>query len=288
MPASIFDSCSRSSQRYHWLAYYYGLRSGRRLKPHHVRDGAALADLSVPLARLGLSYGHLVPNGPPTPEEYSAQRAAALDAVSGGGQQRIEDVATYTRIDESFLQPGDMLVVPTRPPMDDIYHGDKVHSQPGFTSIEQKIFQACRPYLQVCSRAHIRLSLSAAGWLPDAFANRADVTFYQIKEPWYLKLARLDGGGRRAKVSGQTAGYVLYLPALESLRGAGLLVVFGMGGTQTLVLCHRLRSDLAWLFDEPGFTMIEMTAPEDEPAFNGLEFAHEWKLETIFHMECVH
>jgi hypothetical protein len=287
MPASIFDRCNHSPHSYHWLAYYYGLRSGRRLKPHHVRDGAAFAELSVPLARLGLSYGRLVPNGPPTPEEYSAHQAA-LDADSDGGHRLIEDVARYTQIDESFLKPGDMLVVPTRPPMNDIFHGDKVRSQPGFTSIEQKIFRACRPYLQVCSRAHIRLSLLAADRLPDAFANRADVTFCQSKEPWYRKLARLDGGGRRAKLPGQTAGYVLYLSALESLRGAGLLVVFGMGGTQTLVLCHRLRSDLAWLLDEPGFTMIEMTASENEPACNGLEFAHQWKLETVFHMGCAH
>ena len=65
---------------------------------------------------------------------------AAL-ARSESALRRIEDIATYKPVDESFLKPGDLLVVPTRPPLNDLDHGDKVHSQPGFTSIEQKIFR---------------------------------------------------------------------------------------------------------------------------------------------------
>jgi len=271
---------------YHWLAYFYGLRQGRTLKPHHVRDGAAFAELSVQLQRRGLQYGRLVPNGPPTPAEFAAIKAQ-VERASAQGRHNVEDIVEFFPIDDSFLKAGDLVVVPTRPPLNDLVHCDKVRSQPGFTTLEQIIFRELRPYLKVCSRAHVRLSQQVAEWLPEEYANRADITFRQVKHPWYMELARLDGSGRasvpvRAR---QTAAYVLYLRSVERLRGADLLIAFGMGGTQTLVLCHRLRNDLAALLDRPGFKLIEMTAEDDETLWGGLEKAQHWKMDVVVDME---
>jgi hypothetical protein len=275
---------------YHWLAYFYGLREGRTLKPHHVRDGAAFAELGVPLSRRGLEYGRLIPNGPPTPEEFR-ERRAELEGASSNGRRNVEDVVTYMKIDDSFLKPRDVLVVPTRPPLNDLDHEDKVRSQPGFTTLEQKIFRACRPYLDVCSRSHVRLTPAVAERLPGVLADRANITFRQVKEPWYRDMARLGGRSRPPSSSDpacRTAAYLLYLAEVESLHGADLLVAFGMSGTQTLVTSHLLRTDLAPLLDRPGFTMFEMTATNGPTATGGLEFADRWQMEVVLQMECLH
>jgi len=267
---------------YDWFAYFNGLREGRNLKPHHVRDGAAFAELCVTLQRRGFEYGRMVPNGPPTDAEFRARLAEVRAARSDGRRHKIEDVVTYRELDDTFLEPGRKLVVPTRPPMDDLDHGDKVHSQPGFTTLEKKIFIILRAYLEICSRAHVRLASAIANQLDADYADRADITFGQVKAPWYKHLTRVDGRRRLvpSKVH-KTSAYVFNLEALESLHGADLLVAFGLGGTQTLVLAHRLRNDLAWALDHPGFTMFEMTAPDEATASGGLEFADQWKFDTV-------
>ena len=276
-----------TARLYHWFSYFYGLREGRSLKPHHVRDGAAFPEMCVPLQRRGLEYGRLVPNGPPTPDEFN-ERLAELEAAAGGGRHNIEDVVTYSEFDDSFLKPGDTLVVPTRPPMNDLDHYDKVRSQPGFTTLEQKIFRILRPYLDVCSRSHVRLVDVIAEQLPAAYANRADVTFRQVLAPWYKELAHLGGGKKSVRREARTtSAYVFYLAELPTLHGADLLVAFGMGGTQTLILCNRLRNDLAWVLDKPGFTMFEMTARDDEAAYGGLEFADLWSFDVVLQTECL-
>ena len=80
-------------------------------------------------------------------------------------------------------------------------------------------------------------------------------------------------------------GFYDAIRGVESLRGADLLVAFGVGGTETLSICHRLCTDLAWVLDQPGFTMVEMTVSGDEPARGGLGFADELKMEIALHMD---
>jgi hypothetical protein len=275
-------------RHYYWLAYSHGAREGRTWKESHLRDGGAAAELGALLVERGLRYGRLIPNRLPRPEEFREKRAE-LEGASHHGRRHVEDVVTYREIQDSFLEPGDLVVVPTRPPLNDLDHQDKVRSQPGFTTLEQKIFRECRDYLDVCSRSHVRLTPAAAGLLPPDLADRADITFRQVKEPWYRVLKRLDGRVRPSRFSDRarrTAAYLLYLPEVKTLRRAGLLVAFGMGGDQTLVFAHRLRTDLESLLDRPGFTMVEMTAPDDATAWGGLAFAHDWKMEPVLQMEC--
>ncbi len=275
---------------YHWLAYFYGLREGRYLKPHHVRDGAAFAEHSVAFQRRGFEYGRLIPNGPPTPEEFWTRQAQVNAAREAETERRTENIVAYNQTDDSFLKPGDTVIVPTRPPLDDLYHGDRVRSQPGFTSLEEKVFRLMRSYIDVCSRSHVKLAPDVAARLPAHYANRADIVFRQTKEPWYKQLTRIHGGNRTTFVKAsarRTAAYVLSLPRVESLHGADLLVAFGMGGTQTLMLSHYLRRGLAGVFDRPGFTMFEMTAMDEATSSGGLECADRWNMEVVLQMECL-
>lgn len=276
------------TKRYHWLAYYCGLREGRSLKPHHVRDGAAFAELSVPMQRRGYTYGSLISNGPLTADAYTLRTEEFEAAGAAGHFPPIEGAVTYTPIDTSFLRFGDKIVVPTRPPLSDLDHHDKVRSQPGFTTIEQLLFRLLRRYLSVCSRSHVCLSPAIAALLSAEHANRADVTFRQVKAPSYKKLKRLGLSGRATSVrreAHKTAAYVLHLTEVERLNGADLFVAFGMGGTHTLILAHRLRNDLDWVFDTPGFTMFEMTAKDEAAAAGGLESADRWSFDVLVHAD---
>lgn len=272
---------------YDWFAYFFGLRDHRHLKPHHMRDGPAFVEISALFQRRGYQYGQIVPNGPPEHEEFN-EKVREVERISAGGPCNIEDIESLWHPDPGVVsfEPGNVIIVPTRPPLNDLVHGDKVRSQPGFTWLERQIFCLCRDYFPVCSRSHVRLSPAVAAHLGEAYGNRADIIYKGTGEPWYQKLTRLDGSPGKNRVPRRprrTAAYVLFLSEVESLGGADLVLAFGMGGTQTLLICHRLRNDLAWVLDRPGLKMIEMTADDAETS-GGLEHAHRWKMELVLDM----
>jgi hypothetical protein len=277
---------------YHWLAFYQRWLEGRNLKPHHLRDGPAFRELCVALDDRGGRFGKIIHNGPATPGETKKYREEIQRLVEMNQDPLIEDVVKYRVIDQSFLKPGQVLVVSTRVPMNDFQQEDKVQVQPGFTSIEQKVIRACRAYLEVCSRKRVRLSTAVAGELPAKYANRADVIFRVNHEPWYTTLTPIHSGARVRRTPNtkkRTAAYLLQLPAVPELNGADLLVMWGQGGTQTLAFAQRLRTDLSGLLDHYGLSMVEMAAPAEqvpprEPPREAvlLEYAaEEWETKVL-------
>ena len=283
---------------YSWFAFYQGWLEDRNLKGHHLRDGPAFRELCVALDDRGGRYEKTFRNGPATPAKRRHYEQLIKQLVRENQQPLIEDVAEYQPVDESFLQKVKLLVVTTRLPMNDFQQENRVQVQPGFTSVEQKIIQACRPYLNVCARSRVRLSKGLAAKLPNEFADRADIRFRAVGEPWYNELHTLNPSDRqrRPKPSGRrTAVYVLQLPSVPELNGADLLVIWGQGGTQTLALAQRLRSDLSFLLDYYGLSMIEMVAPERAEGLKGedlemepirlLDAAHEWEAHVLLQGE---
>jgi len=169
---------------------------------------------------------------------------------------------------------------------------DKVQVQPGFTSLEQKIIRLCRRYFRVVARSRVRLGDEVAAHLPKKYANRADIRFKATSEPWYTALttANATTSVKRSRVpERRTAGYLLRLPAVPELNGADLLVMFGLGGTQTLAFAKRLRSDLSGLLDHDGLSMVEMIVPEpaessDEnvpESFRLFASARQWEMRVL-------
>ena len=283
---------------YSWFAFYQGWLENRNLKGHHLRDGPAFRELCVELDDRGGRFEKTFRNGPATPAKRRHYEQIIKELVRANQQPLIEDVAEYQTVDESFLQKGKLMVISTRLPMNDIQQENKVRVQPGFTSLEQKVIRACRPYLDVCARSRVRLSDALAAKLPNEFADRADIRFRAYDEPWYTELHTLNPSDRlrRPKPSGRrTATYVLQLPSVLELNGADLLVIWGQGGTQTLALAQRLRTDLSALLDCYGLSMIEMVVPERAPGLEGedlemepirlLDAAHEWEAHVLLQGE---
>src|SRR5262245_41119798 len=129
------------------FSYQLSRKKDRAQDPHETRDGVAFACLACTLSELGWHYGGILFNYPadPPPQPFP--------------------------VDTSFLGPRDLLVLATRPPMDD--SGRRVVPR-SYTALEQRIFDCCRPFLELCCRSQIRLAPEMARLLPAGFENRAD------------------------------------------------------------------------------------------------------------------
>ena len=116
------------------------LRTGEVARPSKIRDGAAFSKISAPLAKLHNRDGNILFNSPIDPKKDKKL-----------GPEHFK-----------FIKPDDLLVLTTRPPLDDGAHGDKKYLARSFTHLEDQVFLECRKYLAVCARSHVQLS-SAVG-----------------------------------------------------------------------------------------------------------------------------
>jgi hypothetical protein len=253
--------------RHHWFAFFGRRHKGRRLKLNHLTpDGAAFAEIQAALYKLGYEYGDLIPNPIPSEEELRAH----------GGKPPLHVV------DESLFRRGDLIVVPRRPPLDDI---SRIRFERGFNTLEQKILEIPRVYFDQLTREHQRLWPEYAAQLREPNQNRADIWFKRNGvHAWYKKCSRLNGTDLRefAAKDRRTAAYLLHVPEVPALHGAGVLFVFGPGGEETLAWARRLRTDHLDLLREPGFTMVEMTPGDTRPArASNIRFLDTWTIDIV-------
>ena len=112
------------------------LRTGEVAKPSKIRDGAAFSELSAPLAKLGYEYGNILFNSPFNPKKDKKL-----------GPEHFK-----------FIKPNDLIVLTTRPPLDDRKHGDKKHLDESYTHLEEQVFAEFRKFLAICARSHVQLA----------------------------------------------------------------------------------------------------------------------------------
>ena len=270
--------------RFHWLAFYQDFRREDTSKPPNVRDGASFAEISEALAAVGGRFGTLLLNRPSTQQEYERNRAIVQRYHDEHDTGLVEDLIVYRPVDVAFLHPGDTAVIVTRLPMNDLDWNHRLHLHPGFTTLEQALIRQARRYMLECRRGRVLLSSEIADQLPPEYADRGDTRYYQTKGAWYQSLGRADGVGRRHEIQRKeqiSAGFMLHLPELECLNGANMLLVFGLGATQTLAFCHRLRTDLGHLLDHWGFTMVEMRATSDPVHATSLDYVKDWEMKVL-------
>jgi hypothetical protein len=250
---------------------YQAKREKSRLLPHQVRDGAAFLELSSGLYSKGYEYGGLLLNYP------------SDDNPNEDNQD--DDCVRLVPVDTSFLKANDLLVLTTRPPMDDKAQGDHKKLRRSCTSLEDQLFRTTlRRYFEVCARSHVKLSPRIAEQLGE-FSSRADIAFFQKADALssYKSCSRY-GSLRPEKYFSQqtTAAYFLYTHKTWP-GGPGLMAAFGMGGTETLVWSHMLRTrkELAGLLYSPVFAIAELrtVAIPSKPA--NLDFSKEWAINLI-------
>jgi hypothetical protein len=135
------------------FSYHAPQRGDRDLRVPQIRDGHAFVERASALFGLGYDHDGLLLNFP------------------------ADNVATSLRIDSSFLTSFDLLMVTTRPPLDDESQGAKKRILRSHNSLENQVVAVLWTYFDVCSRDHINLSRNLAETLPTEHVNRTHITF---------------------------------------------------------------------------------------------------------------
>ncbi len=227
------------------------MREGEEPRPFKIRDGAAFSEVTAPLVDLGYRYGQLIYNPPFHPKE-----SARL------GRE-------YFR----FIKPNDLIVLATRPPIDDLTHGDKKQTLRSCTHLEEQIFIECEKYLAVCARSHVQLS-EAIG----ADFEQADLVFQQHKGARLRSYRKLVGKHRTKIPKGTdlSFGFFLHTETIPEY-GCGLVVSFGMGGWETLVRNRIVRTRFSKWLTKPIFVVAEMTIGKFPQKSATLDFVDQIK-----------
>ncbi|KYK22074.1 hypothetical protein AYK24_02795 [Thermoplasmatales archaeon SG8-52-4] len=248
------------NRRFFRFSYYVRRQQDRKLLPHQLRDGDAFAQLSEVLHYKNYQYGGLILNYPAT------------------------DPSRTRRINTSFLKSADILVLTTRPPLHDEDTGDRKLVVRSHTSLEEKIFNALRRHFKRCSRSRLRLDDALALKLPKEFANRADIRFTQHRGAQYKRLRRHDTlrWDEDPKYSNLTSLYFIFTGEI-CRNGPRVLCAFGMGGTDSLIWSHLLRTKFRHevKLDRPKIIIVEIKTGRIPEKANSLSFADNWETKVL-------
>lgn len=242
------------------FAYYTSLSDDLRRRIHQLRDGDAFSELAPVLYSREYVYGGLLLNFPP----YKPRHAPPLDL--------------------SFLSPSDLLVVSTRPPIDDRKMANKRTVPESGSELELDVFSALKFYFKRCARSRVTLQAHIAQRLPDAFRERADIMFHQNTDGTYMKYRPFTGGfWQKPNPPNATALYLARIPSAWE-NGPGLLAAFGMSGTDTLVWSYLLRTRFPEWLDSCAFVMAEVAPPPLPRHPTDLSFADGWEVTPILRL----
>jgi len=233
--------------RFFRFSYFTPSQKDRNLLVHQLRDADAALQVSSVLHDLGYQYGGLLLNPP------------------GDRESKVV-------IDDSFLHAGDLLLLTTRPPKDDESDRTRSRLQRSYTTLEYRIFECLEQYFYHCSRLEVVLTPSIASKLPKETAKKREIVFRQ------------HGGAFCESYSGRkqydhpltTIMYMTFTREAWS-GGPGLLALFGMGGPETLIWAHLLRTRFQPLVCHRSFVMAEVTEQVIVPGETTLCFADRWK-----------
>lgn len=246
-----------SPKRIFRIAYHSSQRSDPRFRIHQLRDGDAFAQLSMVLYSRGYDeYGGLLLNLP--------------------SESKVE----APPVDGSFLTSSDLVVLNTRPPINDKSAHNRHRVRCSYTELEDKIFAALRPgYLKKCARSEIILPEVIAKQLHGDFRNKAFIQFHSSQDSSYMRYRGYDDEfwSKPPVDEKRTAVYLIQLPAIWP-GGPGLLAAFGMAGAETLVWNYLLRTRFRKWIDSYQFLIAEVLLRNlpDRPI--DLSFADDWEV----------
>lgn len=242
--------------------YYPSARNKKQtVRPPHFRDGLASREVERALVRRGYDYGESVLNSPPTPPYDESEPLYVLEP--------------------DFVTPGDVLLQTTRPPMDDRSEGGRRQIELGGTTLEQKMFEVWRRYLEKSSRKHVTPTRAVRKSMKQEFASRKDMKFFYRKTcaPYY-ELNAMDGKGWKRTDENATAVFLLRLDQAWH-DGPGMVGAFGLDGISTTIWTYVLSRKYDELLDHKGFTLAEMRGPELPERITDLVWCMDWSIEVM-------
>lgn len=269
-------------KRYFWFSYHAppselavfsrhnakgDLPLAYQLSLHKVRDGAAFAEIAGAIQALGYSYGGLRINLPTVIEiprkrkDRSSPSEESSDWITLGehdGDQNATD-----------LRREDLLVLPTRPPLDDHEGTPKKVIHRSCTRLEETVHSVLRRFFfRDCSRASISLTDPLVEKLPKSY-KKGPLTFRQF------------GVASLGKTDDTSLAFLSFNRTIRP-GGPSLLTAFGMGGLETLVWTQWLRTHGSELLQDvlaskadARFVMARFEIPTGEDVPTTLRFAKD-------------
>jgi hypothetical protein len=225
-------------RRFFRFAYPLPGLGGGDVLPHQLRDADAALFLHARLTQLGFEYAGPIIN-------YPCARADAPDGVP---------------VDDTFLRPGDLVLLTTRPPLHDEEDGVKSRVQRSHTTLEAKIFECLRQHLLRCSRRQVILPDARGREFPDV-AKYLNVEFKQTHGAPIRKFQPLGSRGwQRPPPGAHSLAYLIYEEQAWP-GGPAMLASFGICGTDTLVWNQLLAKRFPQLICSVSFAMALLTPP---------------------------
>jgi hypothetical protein len=240
--------------------YHIAHRVGRALQPFRMRDTLALQFLIMALQKRGYRFGDMIFN-------YPLHLAAESKKVS-------------EEFDIARFRENDVIVLPSRPPMDDDTEGRRRKSYASGTKLEKLLFEGpVARWFELCTRPEVVLTDAAAKISP-RIAERQVTVYHQNGSAWYQSLGS-PHTGECVEVKGphgRTSAFLVWERAWDG--GPMLLAAFGMAGTETLAWSYHLAMNLDHLICSHPFVMAEMrTVTCERPAT--MDFAKAWEVEIL-------
>lgn len=186
---------------------------------HKTRDGLPIAELSSVLYDNGYAYGGAILNIPSRFREYLS------------ANDKIEST-------QPPLNSDDLVLLCTRPPLDDEANLVKKRIERSQTEFEDHVVASLRMFFRTCDRSQVVLSSQI---VPNggghSFHEYRAVHFREYRGGKVLKMNALDDP-RDPLDEGFTIGYLLTSPRVSPI-GFRLIAAFGMGGAETLWFTHH-------------------------------------------------
>lgn len=250
--------------------FRYAYPKKQNSKLHDQRDADSFIQLmSLLMEKKGYEYGGLF-----------------LNYASGNGSKIVGS--------ESFSpQRGSVIVLTTRPPLDDEEEGPHLVIGRSGTQLEDDILDSLRQFLPTCSRREIILNPSFEDKFEPRFEDRISIQFAgHGKNRGHLNFARYQSTvDKRKKIREwknkddiRTAAYLIYTDEVWG-GGPDLLVSFGMTGTASLIWAHLIRTKYPYLLDNYRIAVAEMIIGDFPDVPFDLSFSEKWKVELILNHE---
>lgn len=254
-------TCATDATERRWFRFAYLVpgRRDRELLPHQTRDAEASLFLQPVLCARGFRYAGPILNYPASRHGHN----------SGGATE------------ETFLRPNDLLVLTTRPPLDDSTDGVRHRVHRSRTALEDRLFACIRRHLSHCSRMRVTVSDMHARASPEV-ARMHNVQFRQKRGSAIDAFLTYDTGRwqRPQADSATTIAYLIFEPQAWD-NGPGVLACFGMCGTATLVWNFLLATRHTPLVASVPFVMAEIIEPARPVRPQSVDFALDWKLRFL-------
>lgn len=182
-------------------------------------------------------------------------------------------------VDDSFLRASDLIVLTTRPPMDDWRDKQRSPVMTSFTTLESKVFAALGRYLTHCSRVEVTIAEALAEKFP-RIAERKATWFgeYRTKGD-----KRTRGARANTEMTRFTLAYMIYEKHAWP-GGPALLAAFGMSGPDTLVWAHRLGHDYDDLVARTPFVMAKIVPQPIPERPTSIAFSADWSVQLLTHV----